>query len=166
MTWYEIIYFAAALIIMLLGLVGTILPIIPGVPIVFVALLIHTLLTDFAAISGSTIIIFAVLTVVSILLDWLAGSMGVKKMGGSAAGMIGAVVGMIAGLMIPGAGLLLFIFSAFVGAVVFEMMAGKESKTALKAGLGSFIGFVAGTLVKFVIAAVMIVYFVWNVLFA
>ena len=165
MTWYEIIYFVIALAVMLFGLAGTILPIIPGVPIIFVAIVIHTLLTDFSVISGQTIVVFAVLTAASLLLDWLAGSLGVKKMGGSAAGMIGAFVGMIAGLMIPGAGLFVFILSAFAGAVVFEMLAGKESKTALKAGLGSFIGFLAGTVIKFAIGVVMIVYFIWMIIF-
>jgi len=165
MAWHEIIYFIIALIVMLFGLVGTILPIIPGVPIIFIAILIYTLLTDFAAISGQVIIVFAALTVLSLLLDWLAGSLGVKKMGGSAAGMIGALIGMIVGLMIPGAGLFVFIISAFAGAVVFEMMAGKESKSALKAGLGSFIGFLAGTVIKFAIGVIMMVYFVWKVLF-
>ena len=165
MTWYEIIYFIVALIIMLFGLIGTVLPIIPGVPIIFIAILIYTLLTDFAAISGQVIVVFAGLTVLSLLLDWLAGSLGVKKMGGSTAGMVGALVGMIVGLMIPGAGLFIFIISAFAGAVVFEMMAGKESKTALKAGLGSFIGFMAGTVIKFAIGVIMMVYFVWKVLF-
>ena len=165
MTWYEIIYFVIALAVMLFGLAGTILPIIPGVPIIFVAIVIHTLLTDFSVISGQAIVVFAVLTVASLLLDWLAGSLGVKRMGGSAAGMIGAFVGMIAGLMIPGAGLFVFILGAFAGAVVFEMLAGKESKTALKAGLGSFIGFLAGTVIKFAIGVVMIVYFIWMIIF-
>lgn len=165
MTWHEIIYFIAALAVMMFGLIGTILPIIPGVPIIFVAIVIHALLTDFTVISGQTIVVFAVLTVVSLLLDWLAGSLGVKRMGGSAAGMVGAFVGMIAGLMIPGAGLFVFILGAFTGAVIFEMLAGKKSKTALKAGLGSFIGFLAGTVIKFAIGVVMIVYFIWRVVF-
>jgi len=52
MTWYEIIYFIAALAVMMFGLIGTILPIIPGVPIIFVAIVIHALLTDFTVISG------------------------------------------------------------------------------------------------------------------
>ena len=126
--------------------------------------LIYTLLTDFSAISGQVIVIFAALTVLSLLLDWLAGSLGVKKMGGSWAGMVGAFVGMIVGLMIPGAGLFIFIIAAFAGAVIFEMLAGKESRIALKAGLGSFIGFLAGTVIKFAIGVVMLVYFVWKVL--
>lgn len=165
MTWYEVIYFVLALVVMLFGLVGAVLPIIPGVPIIFAAMVIYAVLTGFATISGQTIVIFAVLTAASILLDWLAGSLGVRKMGGSTAGMIGAVLGTIVGLLIPGAGLLIFILSAFIGAVVFEMMAGKKSRTALKAGLGSFFGFLAGTVIKLAIAVFMIVHFVWSILF-
>ncbi|MEW5924722.1 MAG: DUF456 family protein [Candidatus Zixiibacteriota bacterium] len=165
MTWYEIIYFIIALIVMLFGLAGTVLPIIPGIPIIFTAFVIYAILTDFASISGQTVIVFAILTAASVLLDWLAGSLGVRKMGGSTAGMIGALVGTVVGLFIPGAGLFIFILCAFIGAVVFEMIAGRESRAAFRAGLGSLIGFLAGTVVKLAIAIIMIVYFVWVVLF-
>jgi len=165
MTWFEIVIFILALLVMLVGLAGIILPVVPGVPIIFIAALLYALLTDFATISSQTIIIFAVLTVLSLLLDWLATAVGVKKMGGSYIGMIGAFVGMIAGLLLPGVGIIGFVIGAFVGAFLFELLISKKAQVALRAGFGSFIGFIAGGLLKFVIGASMIGVFVWEVLF-
>ena len=173
MTWLEIAYFVIALIIMIIGLFGTILPIIPGTPIILIAAVIYALLTDFQDITNKTLIILAVMTGISLLMDWLTSSFGVKKMGGSYFGVIGAAVGMIVGLLIPGVGLIGFIVGAFVGAFVFELFLGKtrrkgysdnEIHTALKAGLGTFIGFLVGGVLKFALAAIMIGIFVYRVL--
>ncbi|OQX92786.1 MAG: hypothetical protein B6D58_01195 [candidate division Zixibacteria bacterium 4484_95] len=165
MPWYEIVFFILALIVMVVGLIGIVLPVLPGVPLIFVAAFVYALLTGFKSIGGQALIILGILTIVSLVLDWLATVLGVKKMGGSKAGMIGALIGMIAGLLLPGVGFIGFIIGAFVGALVFELLVCKEPRVALRAGLGSFIGFLAGSLIKFVISVVMIGIFIWNVLF-
>ncbi len=165
MDWLEIILFISALLIMIVGLLGVILPVVPGVPMIFGTALVYAILTDYADINSKTIILFGVLTIVSLILDWVATAFGVKKMGGSYAGIIGAFLGMIAGLFLPGVGIIGFIIGAFVGAFLFELLINKEAKKALKAGFGSFIGFMAGGLIKFVIGAAMIGIFAWNVLF-
>ncbi len=165
MSWFEIGLFVLTVVVMLVGLVGVVLPVMPGVPIIFGAALLYALLTGFSTISGQTLIIFAVLTVLSIVLDWIASVMGVKKMGGSYAGMIGAFIGMIVGLLLPGIGIIGFIIGAFVGAYAMELLINKDSRVALRAGLGSFLGFLAGGLMKFVIGVIIIGIFVWKVLF-
>ncbi len=147
---------------MLIGLLGVVLPVVPGVPMIFGAALVYAILTDYADINSQIIILFGVMTIVSLVLDWVATAFGVKKMGGSYAGIIGAFLGMIVGFMIPGIGIIGFIIGAFVGAFLFELLVNKEAKTALRAGLGSFIGFIAGGLIKFVIGAAMIGIFVWK----
>jgi hypothetical protein len=86
-------------------------------------------------------------------------------MGGSYAGMIGAFTGMIVGLSLPGVGIIGFIIGAFVGAYAMELLINKDSRVALRAGLGSFLGFLAGGLMKFVIGAIIIGVFIWQVLF-
>jgi len=164
MSWGEIILFIAVLIVMLIGQIGIIIPVIPGVPMIFAAALVYAIITDFAAVSVNTIIIFGILAVLSLVLDWVATAFGVKKLGGSYFGILGSFLGMIVGLLIPGVGLVGFIAGAFIGAVLFEMLLGKESRTALRAGLGSFIGFLAGGILKFAIGAAMIGVFVWKVL--
>jgi len=124
-----------------------------------------SLLTGFEYLGWNIIIIFGILTVVSFVLDWLAATYGVKKMGGSKAGIIGAFIGMIAGLLLPGVGVIGFIVGAFLGAFLLELLVNKESRTALRAGIGSFIGFLAGGVLKIVIALTMIAIFVYQVLF-
>ena len=164
MTWSEILLFIATLLVMLIGLAGVILPILPGIPIIFAAALVYALLTDFAAIGTQTLLIFAILTILALVLDWAAGIIGVKKMGGSRAGMIGAFIGMIVGLILPGVGIVGFIIGAFAGACIMELLVNKDSRTALRAGLGSLLGFLAGSLVKFIIGSIMIGIFIWQVL--
>ena len=165
MSWFEILLFIIALMVMLVGFVGIILPVVPGVPIIFGAAFLYAILTDFETIGGQTLVVFALLTIASLLLDWLTAILGVKKMGGSKAGIIGALIGMIAGLFLPGVGIIGFIAGAFIGACMFELLFGQKAKGALRAGLGSFIGFLAGGLIKFIIGSAMILIFVWRVVF-
>ncbi|MCK5125232.1 MAG: DUF456 domain-containing protein [candidate division Zixibacteria bacterium] len=163
MSWWEIVLFILSLIIMLAGLIGTLLPIIPGTPLIFGTILAYSLIDGFEAINGNTIALLAVLTGISLILDYLAIVFGVKKMGGSYFGVFGALVGMIVGLFFW-ATLVAIIIGPLIGAILAEMLIGKESKVALKAGFGSFIGFLVGGAVKFAIAATMIGIFIWNVL--
>jgi len=164
MSWLQIILFIASLLVMIVGMIGVILPVIPGVPIIFGAVLLFGAFTGFAYTTTQTLVIFAILTALSLILDWVCTMYGIKRMGGSWFGMLGSFIGMIIGLLIPGVGLIGFILGAFIGAVVFEMMIGKKSHQAYRAGFGSFIGFLAGGLLKFIIGAVMIGTFIWQTL--
>jgi len=164
MTWLEIALFILTLSIMLIGMIGVIIPMLPGVPVIFAAALIYGIITGFETISGDILIIFGLMTVVSLVLDWVATALGVKKMGGSYLGMLGSFIGMILGLLLPGVGIIGFIIGAFVGAFVFEILIGKKTNEALRAGFGSFIGFLLGGVLKFVIGAAMIGVFVYQVL--
>ena len=164
MSIFEIVLLAATLLVMLVGLVGTLLPVIPGVPVIFAAVLIHSLVTDFAYVSSSGLVLFGLLTAGAILMDWLATSMSVRKMGGSRAGVAGAILGMIVGGVV-GFGLPGMLVGAFAGAMTGEILFGDKSRSALRAGLGGLIGFLAGGVAKFAIGAAMIGIFVYQVLF-
>ncbi len=163
MTWWEILTFAMAVLFMLGGLIGTVLPVLPGIPVIFVVSLLYAFIDGFQHISEQTIGIFAVLTGAALLMDYLATVVGIKKMGGSYFGVAGAVIGMIVGFFVGG-GLPGLVIGSFVGAVACEMLIGKKSQQALKAGLGAFLGFFLGGVVKFAIAATMIGVFIWKVL--
>jgi uncharacterized protein YqgC (DUF456 family) len=156
--------FVLTLLIMLFGLVGTILPVVPGLPIMWVGAIIYALLTGFEKIGWTYLIIFGVLTIAVQALDYLANLYGAKKMGASGWGILGAFLGMVVGLFIGGMiGLLL---GPFVGAVLGEVLIGqKTASQALKAGVGTFLGFLGGTLVKFAVGCAMLGVFLWNVLF-
>jgi uncharacterized protein YqgC (DUF456 family) len=164
-AWYEVLFFILSLIIMVVGIIGIILPILPGLPLIFGAALFFSIVTGFQYIGAKTMIIFACLTTIGMVLDYMATSLGVKKMGGSTIGMIGAFIGMIVGMLIPGAGIFGFVIGAFIGAVVCELLVGKEAHRALKAGIGSFIGFLAGGVLRFVIGMIMVGIFFYQVLF-
>ena len=162
MTWWEIVIFAFALVFMLGGLLGTILPIIPGIPLIFAVALLYAFIDGFQTRSGKTIALFAVLTGVSLILDHLATLFGIKKMGGSYFGVLGAFIGMIVGFVVGN--IVGLVIGSFAGAILFEMLIGKQSDQAVRAGFGSFIGFLVGGIIKFALAATMIGIFAWQVI--
>lgn len=161
MTWYDILYFVLALCIMLFGLLGCILPVLPGVQLIWATAFIYGLVTGFEDIGRDYLLIFGILSAISLLLDWFVGVYGAKRLGASAWGMVGAFVGMIVGAIVgtlPG-----LIIGPLIGAVLFELWAGRESRAALKAGFGTFLGFITGVVMKLGLGIVMIAVFLYSV---
>mgnify|MGYP002400204313 CR=1 FL=1 len=148
--------------VMIVGLAGVILPVLPGIPLIFASALLYAILTGFKDITLNVILIFAGMTVCGLIMDYLANYFSVRKMGGGKAGAIGAVIGLMIGLWF---GLVWIIVLPFVLAVLFELAAGKEGRQALNAGLGAFVGLLFGGLLRFTIGCVMMGIFVWKVLF-
>jgi uncharacterized protein YqgC (DUF456 family) len=161
MTFLEILFFVIALIIMIIGLAGVILPILPGIPLIFGAAVLYGILTGFEEITVQLILIFAGLTMFGLVVDYLANYFSVRKMGGGRAGAVGAVIGLVVGIFI---GLVWIIVLPFVLAVTFELIAGREARQAINAGFGAFVGLIFGGLTRFVIGCVMIGIFVWAVI--
>lgn len=162
MAWHDIVYFVLALFVMLFGLIGCFLPVIPGIPVIWAAAFIYGLLTGFESIGRDYLLIFGILSALSLILDWVVGVYGAKKLGASTWGMVGAFAGMIIGAIVgtlPGV-----IIGPLVGAVVFELLAGKKSGPAFKAGFGTFLGFLSGLVMKLGLGVVMIAVFAYNVL--
>ncbi len=144
-------------ILMIIGLIGCVLPIIPGPPISFFGLLMMQL-TEKYAFSGKFLIIWAVVATVVTVLDYVVPVWGTKKYGGSKKGVWGSMIGLFLGLIFfPPLGI---IIGPFLGAVVGELMAGKQSSEALRSGFGSFLGFLAGTLLKIIASGWMLWEFV------
>jgi uncharacterized protein YqgC (DUF456 family) len=162
MSFLEILIFICMLMIMLIGLAGVFLPILPGIPLIFAGALLYGILTGFKEITPNLILIFAGLTVLGFLVDYLANYFGVKKMGGGKAGAAGAVIGLILGIFSGLAGIIIL---PFLFAVLFELLAGKKETQALRAGSGAFLGLLFGGLTKFVLGCMMIGIFIWRVLF-
>jgi len=161
-SWEQIIGFTLALLIMLVGLIGSILPAMPGTPLVLAAAIAHRLYFGANSISTVVLTVLLLLTIVSILFDYAAGAIGAKKLGSTWRGMVGAIIGGIVGLFfsIPG-----IILGPFIGAMFLEMCGGQEFKKALKAGTGAVLGLFLGIAGKFAICVVMILLFVVNVIF-
>lgn len=146
-----------ASILVVLGVVGSVLPLLPGVPLIFIGYLLYGWATQFTVISGGLVLLALGLTVLSGILDWVAGSLGARRFGASPRGMLGALVGGIAGLFISGP--IGIIAGTFIGAVLGELATGRTADEAMRAGWGSVLGLLLGTVARFVIAVTLAVLF-------
>lgn len=143
-------------LLMVVGLAGCVLPMLPGTPLVFIGIYVYAWLTGFTIISRNLIIIFLILTVISVVIEYISSSIGSKKFGASKLGFIGAFVGAIVGIFFVPWGLIL---GPLLGALIGELITGKEIKKALRSGTGAVIGFFGGTFLKIVISFAMIAFF-------
>ncbi len=146
-------------ILMLVGIVGSFLPVLPGPTVSWVGLLLLYLtkvVPDDWVFLGITLVI----ALVVFALDYIIPAVGTKKFGGTRAGMIGTTLGLLVALFVPVLGPLGIIIWPFVGALVGELMNKADKKTATKAAFGSFIGFLTGTFLKFVVTVVFLGLFI------
>ncbi len=140
---------------LLLGIIGCIVPIIPGTPLSYVGiLLLH--FTERYQFSTNFLIFWGILTVLAYVLDYIIPAMGTKKYGGSKRGVWGSMIGLLLGIIFfPPFGI---IIGPFIGAVVGELTTGRDMNKALKAGKGSFIGLLIGTAIKLIVSGMMTFY--------
>ena len=151
----DTLWLVLGIILMLVGLAGSILPFLPGPPICFLALLIQQLQTS-PPYTTRFLLIWAGITLVIAGLDYVVPLYGTRKFGGTKYGMWGCTIGLIAGLWLGPVGL---IVGPFAGAFVGELVGNAKSDDALRAAVGSFVGFLMGTLLKLVACLVMGWYF-------
>lgn len=152
----DILLLVLGVILMLVGLVGCILPFLPGPPLCFAALLIQQLQSS-PPYTSDFLLTWAGITIVVTALDYVIPIYGTKRFGGTKYGVWGSVVGLIGGLWMGPLGL---IIGPFIGALAGELIANSKSEHALRAALGSFVGFLLGTLLKLVACFVMGWYFI------
>jgi uncharacterized protein YqgC (DUF456 family) len=145
-----------AIVLMILGIAGCLLPVLPGPPLSYLGIvLLH--LTRFADISRNLFIILGVVAIVVTVIDYVVPIWGTRQFGGSKYGMRGATVGLIIGLFLGPFGI---IVGPFIGAVVGELLFKDDLKYALKAGFGSLLGFLTGVGLKLAASLLMTFYFV------
>jgi uncharacterized protein YqgC (DUF456 family) len=146
-----------AAFLMILGIIGSFLPVLPGPLTGWLGLLILHL-TDVVPMNWTFLIITFVIAMAIWILDYIIPAIGTKRFGGSRAGMIGTSIGLVIGLLspIPGG----IIIGPFVGALVGELVNKSEFNKALKAAFGSFLGFLASTFIKFIVALVFLGLFI------
>jgi len=151
---------------MLVGIVGSILPGLPGPPISYLGLLlVHW--SRFAQFRLNMLVVWAIIVVFVAVLDYVVPIWGTKQFGGTRAGVRGSTIGLIVGvLLLPMLGIVLGPFGLFgilggpfIGAWLGERYAGKNPDQALRAAIGSFIGFLAGTMMKLAVSLVLAFYF-------
>ncbi len=157
----DIVLIILGAICLLVGLAGCILPVLPGVPVAYASLwLLHA--TNKVQFGWRFLLVWGVVTVVVQILDAVVPVWGTKVMGGSKAGVWGSTIGLVAGLFLGPWGI---VFGPFVGAVAGEILANRSENgmslgQALKAGTGSFVGLLTGTVLKLTCVGLMIYYFV------
>lgn len=151
-------------VMLLLGLLGTVLPAVPGVVLVFAGILLYVFSFGVESIGLTTLVFMGIATLCSLGFDTLASMYGTARFGGSRFGILGSITGGILGLTLlslPG----LFI-GLFAGALVAERVFGKRTFIdATRIGLGSVLGFLAGSLFSFLVALAMIGVFAFRVWF-
>ncbi len=153
----SLILWILAAVLTVTGLAGLLLPIVPGAPVLFLGLLCGAWAEDFQYIGLWTLLILAVLTSLTYLVEFAASVLGVKKYGGSNRAVIGAAVGGVAGLFfgIPG-----ILFGPFAGAVIGELSLQRTMDEAGRAGFGTVVGLAVGLAGKFAVGLVMIGIFI------
>jgi len=153
----EFILILSGIICIIIGIIGCIFPAIPGPPISYAALILLQFAKEEPVFSKSFLVRFAILTIIVSLGDYFLPLLGAKKYGTSKYGIWGAILGMMAGIIFfPPLGMILGIF---IGAIVGELIAGKENSMALKAGLATFIGSISAVFIKLSFSVVMAFYF-------
>ena len=148
-----ILLWVLAGLLVVVGLAGTILPALPGVPFVFMGLLIAAWIGDFQRIAWPTLAVLAVLTALAIAADFVAALFGAKRAGASRMALLGAAIGSIVGLFFGLIGIFVF---PFIGAVVGELMARQRLNQAAKVGFATWLGMLIGVLAKLSLAITML----------
>lgn len=157
----ELLWWLIAIVLMAVGLLGTVLPVVPGTTIILAAAILHQVMLGPAKSLGWwNVAALVVLTLLSYGIEWLSGYFGAKRFGATKWGIAGAVVGAIAGLFFPFPGLLV---GPVVGAVAGELVSGKRLVSAGRAGWGTLLGNLLGMIGKLALALVMVCWFLLSV---
>jgi len=146
-----------AVLLIVVGVAGTVLPALPGIPLIFGGVLLAAWIDDFQRIGTWTIVVLAVLAAIGVAVDYIAAAISAQRVGASRQGIVGAALGTLAGIF---TGLWGLVFMPLVGAAIGEFIAHKDALRAGKVGVATWFGLLIGTAVKIAVAFTMIGVFV------
>ena len=155
----ELILLILAGVFMILGILGSFLPVLPGVPLSWIGLLIFYMIPG-VGINYVFLGITLLVTILIYVLNLVIPAMGTKKFGGSRKGMIGATIGLIVGIFVPFPFAILI--CPFIGAFIGEIMNKSNSRTAGKAAFGSFVGLLASSFMEFIVSFAFLILFLYQ----
>lgn len=147
----DILLLVIAFILMLIGIIGCIVPGLPGTPIAYAGLWVAQA-TEYVDFSWKFLLIWGIVTIVISVLDYVVPAWGTKQFGGTKWGVWGSTIGVFVGLFAGPWGVIL---GPLVGAVIGELLGGKAAQEALRAGWGSFVGILFGTIIKLIACGLM-----------
>ncbi|MFZ5634144.1 MAG: DUF456 domain-containing protein [Bacillota bacterium] len=145
-----VLFFAA-------GLAGTVLPALPGAPLIWLGMLIYGLIAGFEKLTPGFFVGQALAVALVFFVDYAANIWGVRRYGGSGAAIWGSLAGLLLGVILLGP--LGIVFGPFIGAVAGELIVQKPLASAVRSGLGSILGMIGGMAFKLIIEAAMIIWF-------
>jgi len=147
-------------ILLIIGILGSFLPVLPGVPVSWFGLLVFYLAPAIPMnywFLGITLVVAILIFVLNLVVP----AMGTKRFGGSKSGMIGATIGLVVGLIAPiPFGILI---GPFIGAFIGEILNKSNSKSALRAAYGSFLGLIASSVMEFLVTVAFLILFIYKV---
>ena len=149
----DIVLLVLAGICLIVGIIGCIVPGLPGVPVSYVGLWIAQA-TERVDFSWQMLLLWGIVTIVVSVLDYIIPAWGTKRFGGTKYGVWGSTIGLFVGLFFGAVGV---IAGPLAGAILGELIGGKEMSQALRAGWGSFVGLLCGTVLKLVCCGLMTV---------
>ena len=158
----QILYIISAGLI-LIGLLGTVLPVLPGIPLAVMGMLLAAWAGGFEKISILTIVVLGLLTAASVAVDFFASLIGAKRAGASKLAMLGGALGGLIGFLVLN--IVGLIIGPFIGVVAVEMFRGKSAREAGKIGLGTWIGMAVGVALKVGLAFAMLGIFLFALWF-
>lgn len=145
-----------AFLLVVIGFAGTVLPALPGVPIMLAGLVLMAWLDGFASVSVATLVWLAGLAAVSVIIDFLATAEGARRFGAGRYAILGAALGLLVGIFFGLPGIL---FGPFIGAVIGHLISQANLDDSMRAGVGASIGVLIGTVSKLLIGIVMLIWF-------
>ena len=151
------LYYALAVVLILVGVAGVILPALPGLPLVFVGMLVAAWAGDFQRIGAVPLVILGLLTLLSVVADFVATAAGAKRVGAGPLAVWGAALGTFAGIFFGPLGLLA---GPFLGALLGELWHTRALRRATHVGLATWLGLLLGTVLKLALAFAMLGLFV------
>ena len=149
----EWVLYALGAVALLLGLAGVVLPVLPGSLLLFGGALLVAWAGGFALVGWPTLTVVGLLAAIIWAVDWVAAALGAKATGASRWAVAGASLGLLVGLFLGPVGIVL---GPAVGAVLLEYWQDPDFERALKAGVGTFVGFLLGSVVKVTLAFVLV----------
>lgn len=151
------VLWVSSIVLVLAGVVGAVLPVLPGIPLVFFGLVAAAWADDFQRVGWGVLVFLAVVTVLSQVLDLLVTAHGARKMGAGRVALLGATAGLVVGLFFGLPGL---IAGPFLGAFLGEYLAKRNLVQSGRAGVGAWLGLVGGIVLKLCVIAVMVSIFI------
>ncbi|MBW1710918.1 MAG: DUF456 domain-containing protein [Deltaproteobacteria bacterium] len=159
---FAVVLIILGLILAISGLIGCILPIIPGPPLSYIALILLSLAKNWEPFSAAFLIVMGVIALVVLILDYVVPLIGAKKYGATRLGLWGSIIGMVVGIFFfPPFGIFI---GGFAGAMAGELFAGKAGNEALRAGIGVFIGNLVSIGLKMGLSGVILFFYVKEML--